>query len=250
MLERTFLHVPGIGARTERRLWEAGADCWDTFLLRPTGFPVPKNRLLSTLEIVGKSPAALGRGDHRYFERLVPQREHWRALHAFPGRVRYLDIETDGGTDFDSVTVIGLYDGAKVQQFVRGENLLEFPEALEDCALLVTYFGGGFDIPVLRRAFPSVRFDQLHLDLCPTLRRLGLTGGLKSVERQLGIRRSERTRGLAGWDAVRLWNEWRWGKEASLRTLLDYNGEDVINLAPLARLAYTTLSERALEGLA
>src|SRR3712207_8550067 len=53
------------------------------------------------------------------------QKDHWRALNAFPGRVSYLDIETDGGTDFDNITVIGLYDGQRLQQFVRGQNLLD-----------------------------------------------------------------------------------------------------------------------------
>jgi uncharacterized protein YprB with RNaseH-like and TPR domain len=159
--------------------------------------------------------------------------------------VLYLDIETDGGTDFDNVTVIGVSDGETLRQFVRGENLLDFPDFVDEAALLVTYFGGGFDLPVLRRAFPRMRFDQLHLDLCPTLRRLGLSGGLKSVEAQVGLSRSAETTGLGGWDAVRLWREWRWGREESLRKLLAYNGEDVTNMIPLAELAYRNLRERA-----
>src|SRR5688500_5852939 len=174
MLEQTFIHVQGIGYQTERRLWQQGADCWQTFLDEPTAFRVPKPRLPLLLDTVSRSPAALERGDFRFFQQRLPAREHWRALHAFPGRVLYLDIETDGGTDFDSVTVIGVSDGETLRQFIRGENLLDFPDFVEDAAVLVTYFGGGFDLPVLRRVFPRVRFDQLHLDLCPTLRRLGL----------------------------------------------------------------------------
>ena len=27
-LEQTFLHFPGVGPRTERRLWDAGVDDW------------------------------------------------------------------------------------------------------------------------------------------------------------------------------------------------------------------------------
>jgi uncharacterized protein len=247
LLEKTFLHVQGIGAPTERRLWEQGADCWETFLRNPTAFKAARARLAGTLETIRGSQAALARGDHRFFADRLPAREQWRTLDAFPGRIAYLDIETDGGTGFDSVTVVGLYDGRTLHQFVRGENLLDFPEAMEDVSVLVTFFGGGFDIPVLRRAFPRLRFDQLHVDLCPTLRRLGLKGGLKRVERQLGIRRSKATTGLDGWDAVRLWREWRYGREESLRTLLAYNGEDVLNLEPLARFAAEEL-RRQLEG--
>jgi uncharacterized protein YprB with RNaseH-like and TPR domain len=248
LLERSFIHVQGIGYQTERRLWDQGADCWQTFLADPTSFRVPKTRFPLLLDTVGRSAHALERGDHRFFRERLPTRDHWRALKAFPERVAYLDIETDGGTNFDSVTVIGLYDRNGLRQFVRGENLLDFEEALGDTAVLVTFYGGGFDIPVLRTAFPRVRFDQLHVDLCPTLRRLGLRGGLKSIEQQLGIRRSAGTAGLTGWDAVRLWREWRWGKRPSLETLLAYNAEDVVNMVPLAELAWQTLSERLLKG--
>jgi uncharacterized protein YprB with RNaseH-like and TPR domain len=248
MLERTFVHVQGIGYSTERRLWAQGAEHWEHFLADPAAFRVPKPRLPLLLDTVSRSPAALGRGDYRFFRDRLKPRDHWRALHAFPGRVAYLDIETDGGTDFDNVTVIGLYDGRELRQFVRGENLLAFEEALDDVALLVTFYGGGFDIPVLRRAFPRLKFDQLHLDLCPTLRRLGFGGGLKSVEYQLGIYRSPETTGLSGWDAVRLWREYRRGNEESLRTLLAYNAEDVVNMAPLAEIAYDGLCRRLQEA--
>jgi uncharacterized protein YprB with RNaseH-like and TPR domain len=248
MLEKTFVHVSGIGYQTERRLWDQGADSWAAFLADPAAFRVPRPRLNALVETVSRSPDALARGDFRFFsERLAP-RDHWRALPCFPGRVAYLDIETDGGVDFDSVTVIGLSDGVSLRQFVRGQNLLEFEEAIGEFAVLVTFFGGGFDIPVLRRAFPRLRFDQLHLDLCPALRRLGLSGGLKSVERQLGLARSAEIAGMDGWEAVRLWREWRWGREESLRKLLEYNAADVQNMVPLAEIALEGLSRRAKEA--
>ena len=244
MLEKTFIHAQGIGALSERRLWQQGADCWDSFLASPTAFGVSPARLPLLLDTVSQSPEALARGDYRFFRQRLAQKEHWRAWKAFPGRVVYLDIETDGGTDFDNVTVIGAYDGERMHQYVRGENLLDFPEVMEECALLVTFFGNGFDLPVLRNAFPRVRFDRLHLDLCPTLRRLGLSGGLKSIERQVGLDRSDDTAHLSGWDAVRLWRQWRYGSDEALRILLRYNAEDVVNMVPLADLAYTGLSRQ------
>jgi uncharacterized protein YprB with RNaseH-like and TPR domain len=246
MLEQTFVHVNGVGYQTERRLWAQGADCWSTFLSEPSRFQVPRSRLALLEETISRSPEALARGDYRFFCERLAQRDHWRAWTAFPGRVAYLDIETDGGTDFDSVTVIGIHIAGELRQYVRGENLLDFPEALEDAALLVTYFGSGFDLPVLRHAFPRLRFDQLHLDLCPALRRLGMSGGLKHIERQLGIDRSPETAGLGGWDAVRLWRQWRYGSQESLDLLLRYNAEDVVNMIPLADLAYSGLSQLTL----
>lgn len=247
ILPRSFIHTEGIGSASERRLWAQGADSWETFLAEPGRFKVPKARLPRLLDTVGRSPAALERGDYRFFGSRLPRREHWRALYAFPDRVAYLDIETDGGTEYENITVIGLCDAAGFRQFVRGENLLEFEDAIADAALLVTYNGSGFDVPVLRGAFLKPKFDQLHLDLCPTLRRLGLKGGLKGVEYEVGIRRSPETAGLNGWDAVRLWRQWRWGSREALDLLLAYNREDVMNMVPLARLAYRELSAR-IEG--
>lgn len=252
VLPRSFIHTEGIGAASERRLWAQGADCWGTFLADPTRFKIPRTRLPRLLETVSRSPEALSRGDYRFFGSRLPRREHWRALHAFSGRVAYLDIETDGGTEYENITVIGLYDGREFRQFIKGENLLEFEEAVEEIALLVTYNGSGFDVPVLQKAFLKPKFDQLHLDLCPTLRRLGLKGGLKGVEYEVGIQRSPATTGLNGWDAVRLWRQWRWGSREALDLLLAYNREDVMNMVPLARLAYDQLSARiegALEGV-
>ncbi len=62
-----------------------------------------------------------------------------------------------------------------------------------------------------------------------------LYGGLKNVERQLGIQR--RLTGITGYDAVRLWwsyiNDYN---EQALAILLEYNKEDVINLKTLKEM--------------
>lgn len=246
MLERTFVHVQGIGAPTEQRLWRAGCESWRCFLDDPTAHPLPKARLAMTLDVVSRSPAALERGDWRFFRDRLPTRDHWRVLHSFPGRIAYLDIETDGGTEYENVTIIGVSDGTETRQFIRGENLLEFAEALDDVAVLVTFNGSAFDVPVLRNAFPRMKLDQLHIDLCHTLRRLGLGGGLKKIERILGIERSPETSGLSGRDAVTLWRQARWGSQEAMQILLTYNAEDVRNMIPLAQFAYSELEWKAM----
>jgi uncharacterized protein YprB with RNaseH-like and TPR domain len=56
-----------------------------------------------------------------------------------------------------------------------------------------------------------------------------LYGGLKSVERQLGIARE--VQGVSGRMAVELWWRYvRYDDTNALRRLLDYNREDVLNL--------------------
>jgi hypothetical protein len=62
--------------------------------------------------------------------------------------------------------------------------------------------------------------------------RCNLKGGFKAVEQKLGIARE--SLGITGWDAVLLWNRYkRYGDLNSLKTLLKYNEEDVVNLKTL-----------------
>ena len=247
MLRQTFLHVPGVGYRTEERLWRSGLESWDDVQgVRAEGIP---RRLRPTLEEeIGRSEDALRRGKYRYFAARLPPREHWRAWPEFRDAVGYLDIETTGlDIGRDAVTVVGLYDGRKKRSYVKGVNLEELPDALEAVRLLVTFNGSRFDVPFLRRAFPRMRLDQIHLDLMNPLHRLGFWGGLKRIERRLGIERSDETTGMSGFDAVRLWAEYEAGEDDALDTLMAYNLEDVVNLEPLAEFAYTSLRSLVLE---
>lgn len=247
MLENTFLHLPGIGPQTERRLWGQGILTWRDALecACPEGFS--SHRWRFSREWIEQSRRSLLRGDHRYFADLLCSSEHWRAWRAFRGKVAYLDIETTGCSGSDMVTVAGLYDGTRTSSFVAGDNLDQFPEAVERYAMLVTFNGASFDLPFLRRRFPGLRFHQLHLDLMHALRKIGLSGGLKSIEDQVGLRRDDDLAGLGGWDAVRLWNEYRRGREESLDTLIRYNAADIENLEYLSELAFRGLG--ALAGL-
>jgi uncharacterized protein YprB with RNaseH-like and TPR domain len=248
VIESTFLHCPGVGTLTEKRLWQAGVADWNAYLERDGPLPFLTKRSLGMRDFVEESVLRLERRDSDWFASVLPQGEHWRLYPAFSRRIAYLDIETTGGLGPNDLTMVGLYDGLRVRQFVKGDNLAEFPEAIQGAELIVSFFGTGFDLPFLRRSF-GIEFAQPHIDLCYALQRLGYKGGLKSIERDFGLRRSEETRGLDGWDAVRLWNEYRSGREASLQTLLAYNAEDVANLEVLLEAAYPRLERLARTGV-
>jgi uncharacterized protein YprB with RNaseH-like and TPR domain len=84
--------------------------------------------------------------------------------------------------------------------------------------------------------------NQLHIDLCPALRRLGYKGGLKRIEEILGIQRPPEVEGLGGFDAVRLWREYRRRRDPrALDLLLAYNRADIENLSLLLAFAYGRL---------
>ncbi|MBA3725532.1 MAG: ribonuclease H-like domain-containing protein [Armatimonadetes bacterium] len=241
MLTSTYVHVRGIDAKSERSLWEQGALSWRDFLGDPKRFVTEKADIAKIEKSVTASVKALDRGVHQYFANRLPRREHWRAFPEFRDSLVYLDVETEGSFREDTITMVGLYDGVAYMPFIKGENLVEFPDAISMYSTVVTFFGSGFDLPMLAREFPSIELDQLHIDLCPTMRRLGYRGGLKSIERQFGIERSTETRGLTGRDAVILWRQYLRGRDSALDTLVQYNKEDVVNLERLMEATYSDL---------
>jgi uncharacterized protein len=248
MLTATFQHAEGLGRTTERKLWDAGLLSWAD-ALNATKLPLSPARRDALLPVLESSVEALENDDFSYFARALPSREQWRSASHFVNRVGYLDIETNGGYEADDITVIGVYDGYESRLYVQGQNLNDFAQEADRIALWVTFFGSGFDIPFLKRRFPRLPWNQLHIDLCPALKRLGHSGGLKRIEDKLGIRRAPEVEGMSGMDAVHLWNLWRRrGNEDALNRLLAYNRADIENLALLLPIAYTGL--RAESGYA
>jgi len=250
MIRNTFVHVPWVSYPTEARLWREGFRTWDDFLDGEPRLRVGAKRAKAVRDEVERSRSRMGDGDYRYFARRLHTKDQWRALGEWGDRAAFLDIETTGlRRNRHHVTIIGLYDGHRVRQFIEGVDLEEFPFAIQKVPLLVTFNGSRFDLPFVQARWPQLRFEQLHADLLFPLHELGLYGGLKAIEARLGIERSEETRGLAGYDAVKLWRRHERGDEDALDLLLKYNEEDILNLRPLADLAYRELRARNLEPM-
>jgi len=228
--------------QTERSLWDQGSACWDDFLTDPRAFRVGSASKDQVVREIENSRNALRSGIHQHFRRRLKMRHTWRALDAFPEATAYLDIETDGSNK-DGVTIVGLWDGAQFHCFVQGENLEQFRDAISRYSVIVTFFGAGFDIPVLERRFPGLPMDQIHIDLCPLFKHLEIRGGLKKIEKQFGIERSPETEGLNGYDAVQLWRKHLRGYSGTLDKLIAYNREDCVNLQPLAEIAVARMKE-------
>ncbi len=246
MLKRTFIHLPGVGPRREAHFWRQGVETWEDFLAaeRVAGLSRERFRFLKRDLRDSAAHAAMP----GYFAERLQAAEHWRLFRAFP-RVGYLDIETTG-TFWPGllVTVVGLYDGATMRQYVQGFNLREFPKAVQDFDMLVTFNGTQFDLPVLRSYFPDLVLPPLHVDLRFLLARLGYKGGLKKIEPRFGIQRPNEVDGMDGYMAVILWGRYQRGDRTSLDLLLKYNREDVINLEVLMARAFEMQRERLLPG--
>ena len=159
-----------------------------------------------------------------------------------PAEEAYLDIETTGLSPMDSeITVTGIYrwgpQGDDCVQLVGRDNTADnILEALEGIPVIYTYNGRRFDLPFIH-CHAGINLEKLyhHHDLMFDCWRNRLRGGLKAVERQLGITR--KLPDVNGLQAVRLW--WRYVEtfdQEALETLLEYNREDVINLKTLKEM--------------
>lgn len=246
MLTSSFIHLRGVGPITERKIWDSGVTSWEAFLESTETASLGPTRTRKVEAGVNSSMDQLRRRNHRFFRRRLPTRESWRAYGEFSDSVAYVDIETTGmESETDEITIIGLYDGSRFRSYV-GPDTRQFPRDLERFSVIVTFNGSSFDLPFLRRALPELKLHQIHIDLRHVLARLGLKGGLKSIEKRMGIRRTPRTRDLKGMDAVYLWNLYERGDENALEILLEYNMEDVVNLQELMRMAYEGLKAECL----
>src|SRR5437899_9871360 len=247
MLQQTFIHIPGIGKETERELWKHGIHSWDDADRFEKRFGAVGARLNQKLDdYIPRSREAVRRKDAAFFERLSTLGEAWRVFPEFADECVYLDIETTGlSSVFDMVTIVGLYDGRKSKVFVEGDNLQELPSQLLNYSVVVTFNGAGFDLRFLKLAFPELKLPPIHIDLRWVTRKLGIKGGLKSVEEKFGLKRAESVEDLTGYDATVLWAKHLRGEKSALEQLIQYNTEDVVHLKAIMEVAYDRLSKQA-----
>lgn len=254
MLTRSFIFAKGITEDLERALWARGITSWELLRAHPEDAAevIGGTRCQRVLESIQEAEQACQRGDAAWFRANWPEREFWRLWKGMCGtdRVAMVDIETTGLTPgYDQITVIGLADGGvhrAGRAFVAGrpqagdETLERFCEQIRSYRLLVTFNGMSFDVPFIERQFRemSFRFEMPHLDLLPLARSLGLSGGLKDMEKQLGVQRSEDIKDVRGLEAIRLWGAWKAGDLDAYRRLTTYCKADCTNLIEVAELLY------------
>ena len=243
-LFNSFTFVKGIGIKTETVLREFGIFCWNDVIKKQRPELFPKQKWYALWNGVNSAIEALKNLDISQLTTLIPKIQHWKMIPSFIDRIAYLDIETTGlSPHYSHITTIAVYDGVKVHDFVRGDNLDEFPAFISKFPAITTFYGKSFDIPFIRHEM-GINFNQIHFDVCFLLRRLQIKGGLKKIERKFGISRGA-LEDIDGYTAVILWKKFKQTKKKEyLETLLAYNNEDVINLEFLLYQAYNLLIEK------
>lgn len=238
MLRRTFTHLDGIGSTKEALLWAQGVKTWKD-LDEQSARMFRGSRLRALRRQIARSFDAYDSKDFHFFYESLPSCDLWRLIPGNESRTAFLDIETTGLAPYpmSRVTTISVLLNGKLMQAHTEQGKKRLVELLEESnVILVTYFGSGFDIPFLRKAY-RLRLQKAHIDLCFLLRRFGYRGGLKKVESCLTAKSRKQSTGITGAYAPLLWSKYESGDRQALDALLAYNGEDTLVLQSLLKTA-------------
>lgn len=251
MIRSSFIFLDGIGVHKEKKLLQFGIRNWNDFLNAKNISGIGTLAKYYHDRQIIKAKENLYNLNSSYFVKLIPQAEHWRLYEFFREEAIFLDIETTGLDIESNINVIGLFDGINTKVMIRGINLDYniLQKELLKYKLIVTFNGAAFDVPFLKKRYPDLLPNIPHFDLKHCCTRIGLTGGLKEIERKLGIeRRNDLIKDFHGGDAAVLWRMYKaTGDDYYLNLLIEYNEEDTINLKFIADYAYKELKKIAFE---
>ena len=161
-------------------------------------------------------------------------REKLALCHEQPERVMFLDIETTGLSHYyDEITVVGWAMDGRSGTFIKGDDPKPMLQAVEEAVSLVTFNGIRFDAKFLEQEFPTIQLPESHIDLMYLCRRVGLKGGQKAIEQELGVNFRDDIEGVDGFAAVLLWHRYLRGELDALRTLITYNRADIAAMGAL-----------------
>ena len=153
----------------------------------------------------------------------------------------YIDIETTGlSRNYCQLTVVGIWFDCGPRRLVQlvGEEISAnaISKSLASVDEIYSYNGSRFDLPFIKAKLGlDLKKAFTHTDLMYACWKKDLKGGLKAVERKLGIER--KLKDIDGFMAVRLWWDYiNRNDKAALATLLAYNEEDVANLVTLRKM--------------
>ena len=234
-LEQTLLHLPHVGPKREVRLRAAGCGTWSDVVAADNPLRLAPERWAETAAAARKCLEALATDDPRPLTAALATREHWRILHHWFDQASFFDIETSGLEPESEVTLVTCLHRGDLRVFLKGENLDDFLALLEEVKLLVSFNGTGFDVPRIEDRFHVPQIPCAHVDLRWLCHHRGWRGGLKAIERQLGLARPADLLGLGGEEAVWLWRLWAEKRDAAARRTLErYCAADTVALRRLA----------------
>lgn len=247
MITNSFIFLERIGDKLEQNIWKSNIYNWEQFLKRNYIKGISRHRKFYYNRKILSARKALYNSDSSYFLDILPQSEMWRLYNFFREDAVFLDIETTGLSRNDNdITVFGLYDGINTKMMIKGINLdiNSLKKELQKYKLIVTFNGAAFDIPFINKKYPDLLPKIPNFDVKSATDKLNLKGGLKKIEKLLGIKRSNVVERFYGGDALTLWKMYRaTGDDYYLNLLIEYNEYDIINLKTIAEHCVKKLKE-------
>jgi len=243
MLRQSFIFLQKISEKKEKNIWGQGIEGWNDFLDACKIKGISKKTKFYYDKKIKDAKKAFVDCDAEFFANNLPKPEHWRAYSLFKDEAVFLDIETGRRGE---ITVIGMHDGYETKTMIKGFNLdkKRILCELKKYKMVVTFNGKTFDMPCIEKYFGlgSSMHPFLHVDLMHACRKVGLSGGLKQIEKKMGIKRSEKLCHVKGQEAAELWRCWlATGDKYFLKLLVMYNEEDCVNLKMIADIVIEKL---------
>lgn len=163
-----------------------------------------------------------------FFAKSLPTSDYFRILLDFPEDVLFLDIETTGlSIYYDIITIVGWSVGENYGVYINSGDETLLRHALSKAKALVTFNGSIFDLKFIDKHFNSPLLPEVHLDLRFFSKRVGLSGGQKAIEAELGFVRKADIKGMLGEAAPILWHKYRRGDQGAMKRLIQYNHADI-----------------------
>ncbi len=237
MIKNSFIFLDKIGENGEFNLWKNKITNWQEFLAAKQIKGISSLRKEHYNRRLLQASRALQDEDYDYFVGKLPPKEMWRLYPQCRETCCFLDVEVDSA---GSIILVGVSDYFHTNFFVKGINLTkkQLEKELDQYQLIITFNGSAFDLPKLTKQFAVS--NKAHIDLKPLCASLGLTGGLKDIEKRLNLKRPPHLYG----NPISLWKSFKAsGDKEYLDLLIEYNREDVENLKLIIEWVYKNKSE-------
>jgi uncharacterized protein len=227
MITRCFTFLDGISNRKQDIILNQASD-WNGFLeVDVKG--ISKLRKFFYNQKVREARQALLNDDVVFFNKYFKNKDLLHLYDYYEDETCFLDVEINRGRE--DLILVGVYDGFETKQFLKGYNLDKKTlfDYLSRFKVIVTYNGSSFDVPLLKKYFDS-KLNFIHLDLKPLCLSVDLKGGLKEVEKQLGLNR-DLCYSVKPGDPCKIYRAFLvTGDRYYLDLLLNYNEEDCLSL--------------------
>lgn len=235
-IQGAFLHLPGFGPRKVASLRDRGITSWSELLhFHHHDLPGLEDGASAWVKAIRRDEEAFNSNNLAHLVTTLHRTDHWRILADYIEQATFLDIETSGDQLRPEITLIIAKHRGVLHTFTSGHNLDDFLGLLDDIRLLVTFNGASFDVPQMENHFHIPMRDIAHIDLRWVCYHAKLRGGLKEIERAIGLIRPADLIGMDGAEADWLWRRWKeTANQKLVQRLTRYCAADVIGLHHLS----------------